>query len=211
MVRFLSPILLLIASVAGFLLFTKPIYDKTLELKENIKSYDEALNNSKALETVRDKLTEKYNSIELDNISKLEKMVPDNVDNIRLILEIEKLATPYGMILRDVKYDTLNTPNANTDGSDKKNVPVTDSENITKKVASSTNKNYGIWNLEFTTSGSYSNFLNFVKDLENNLRIVDISSISFTSDNHSNVGGTNLQLTDTYKYGFKIKTYWLKN
>lgn len=68
-------------------------------------SYNEALNNSKALEAERDKLTQKYNSFDPENLSKLQKLLPDNVDNIRLILEIEKIASPYGMVLKNVKYD----------------------------------------------------------------------------------------------------------
>jgi hypothetical protein len=51
-------------------------------------------------------LTQKYSTIDPVNLDKLTKLLPDNVDNIRLILEIEKIASPYGMILKDVKYET---------------------------------------------------------------------------------------------------------
>ena len=56
--------------------------------------------------------------------------------------------------------------------------------------------------------GSYGNFLNFLHDLETNLRIVDISAITFSSDTFSGSGSTS---PDSYKYNFAIKTYWLKN
>jgi hypothetical protein len=51
-----------------------------------------------------------------------------------------------------------------------------------------------------------------LKDLENNLRIVDISNITFSSDTSG--GGVAVgkpKSKDSYTYGFTIKTYWLKN
>jgi hypothetical protein len=78
-------------------------------------------------------------------------------------------------------------------------------------------KDYGVWDLEFSTTGTYNNFLNFTKDLESNLRIVDISSIQFSSASSSDIN-TKINLpanspssSEVYRYGFKIKTYWLKN
>ena len=56
-------------------------------------SYNEALNNSKALEDKRDTLTAKYNTIDPNDLIKLQKLLPDNVDNIRLILEIGQIAS----------------------------------------------------------------------------------------------------------------------
>ena len=52
-------------------------------------------------------------------------------------------------------------------------------------------------------------FINFIKDLESNLRIVDISSIQFSSS--ASGVGLNPLLPEAYKYDIKIKTYWLKN
>ncbi len=196
MFKYILPTILIGVAVAGFFIWTDPIYKDISLKREKISSYNEALDNSKALEAERDKLTQKYNSFDVESLSKLQKLLPDNVDNIRLILEVEKIATPYGMALKNVKYDTdstagvVPTQSGNTGG-----------ENIAQK-------NYGIWNLEFSTQGTYSNFINFVKDLENNLRIVDISSVQFSSDTTQ---GLNSSLAESYRYDFKIKTYWLKN
>ena len=184
-------------------MYTKPILSDISNIKNEVTSYNEALDNAKALENERDKLTKKYNAIDTDNLTKLEKLLPDNVDNIRLILEIEKLASPYAMILKDVKYDSTL---ANKQDS---SAPAgTLSQAPTQAVAE--NKEYGDWILEFSTEGTYTNFINFTKDIESNLRIVDISSVVFSSD----TGGVVLnkpQMNDSYKYTFKIKTYWLKN
>ena len=198
MFKFAVPTILIGLAIAGFFLFTNPLYGDITKLRDQSVSFNEALDNSKSLEAERDKLTEKYNSIDPNNLAKLQKLLPDSVDNIRLILEVEGVASPYGMVLKDVKYDTT-TPTATT---------------TTGSAAAKTNStDYGTWNLEFSTKGTYSNFLNFLEDLEKNLRIVDISSIDFSSDNGAlNAASSTSSSTssDTYTYSFKIKTYWLK-
>jgi hypothetical protein len=194
MFKFILPIILIGAAIAGFFILTNPLYKNIILEREQVASYDEALNNSKALEAERDKLTQKYNSFDPENLIKLQKLLPDNVDNIRLILEIEKIASPYGMVLKDVKYDAT-----------KKDAT---SQAIAQKTENSSRKDYDVWSLEFSTQGTYNNFVNLIKDLENNLRIVDISSIQFSSNASM---GLNPSLSEAYKYNFKIKTYWLKN
>src|SRR5258708_7571843 len=104
MTRFIMPIVLIGIAITVFFVFTNPIYSNTSGLKTQIASYSDALANSKALQSQRDALTAKYNAINPDDLAKLQKLLPDNVDNIRLILEIEQIASPYGMALTNVKY-----------------------------------------------------------------------------------------------------------
>lgn len=204
MIRFIMPIILIGISITVFFMFADPIYTDIKELRAQEASYNEALSNSKALENERDKLTAKKNSIDPGNLIKIQKLLPENIDNIRLILEIEQIALPYGMVLKDIKYSASDTvksvasgeASAIQGGAAEQNLP----------------RNYGVWDLSFSTKGTYNNFLNFTRDLETNLRIVDISSIAFSSDTASGSPGASSSLSlESYKYDFKIKTYWLKN
>ncbi len=202
MMRFIMPIILIGIGVAVLFVFSDPLYNDVLQLRAQVGSYDEALNNSKALENERDKLTAKYNSINPENLTKLQKFLPENINNIRLILEIEQIAAPYAMSLKDIKYNTTtNTTNPTVLGFNQGGAV----------AAKNSPKDYGIWDLEFSTSGAYNNFLNFTKDLESNLRVVDISSIEFSSNVGTLPNPALNAPTDIYKYNFKIKTYWLKN
>ena len=195
MTRLLTPIILIGIAVTGFFMFANPFYAEINTLRAQVKSYNEALDNSKALENERDKLVKKYNSLAPEDLAKFEKLLPDHVDNIRLILEIEKIALPHGMVLKDVKYDAESAKEGN------------DSANPGQiaGIAREENNDFGTWNLEFSTTGTYSNFIKFIGDIEKNLRIVDIVSIDFSA------GSGNLSSSETYTYNFKIKTYWLKN
>ena len=199
MFKFVVPVILIAISIFGFLVFAKPLYNDISVLREQATSYNEALSNSKALENERDKLTKKYNTISSENLEKIKKLLPENVDNIRLILEIEKIALPYGMVLRDVRYDTFRKTTETEGGGAVIGGDETDQLS---------RKNYGTWSLEFSTQGTYDKFISFIKDLEKNLRIVDISSITFSSNL---TPGLNPSLRESYQYSFKINTYWLKN
>lgn len=225
MTRFIIPTILVGISIAVFFVFGKPIYDSSdltspgiVALQAKLASYNEALDNSKSLEIERDKLTAKKNAIDPNNLAKLSKLLPENIDNIRLILEIEKIALPYGMVLKDVQYSNVPATSSAVSGTAKGIIPplsATPAPNPAPAVqksgtAQASNKDYGIWDLSFSTTGTYNNFLNFTRDLENNLRIVDISSIKFSSSAGSSSSFSST-LPESYKYDFKIKTYWLKN
>ncbi len=194
MVKYVLPAILIGISLAMFFGFTNPILGDISNLKTLSSSYNQALSNSKELEMERDKLTAKYNTIDPQNIEKLGKLMPDSVDNIRLILEIEKIAAPYGMTIKDVQY----------------NSPEQNSASVSQRAGGGgvTSGLYGTWNLQFSTQGSYDNFVSFLKDLEDNLRIVDVSSISFTSED---IPGLNPNLPRVYKFDIALSTYWLKN
>ena len=187
------PIILLLVSVGTFILYINPAYQDLGTLRTQKAEYDEALNNSKILQSIRGTLSEKYKNFSTTDLTKLEKLLPDNVDNIKLILEIQRIASTYGMTLQNVKFDTDTAK------------PATSSQAgfVTSGAAqSASKKDFGTFDLQFSTQGQYNNFVSFLSDLEKSLRIVDVKSVSFTST--STTGG------DTYKYDFKITTYWFK-
>ena len=210
------PAILIGIAITVFFMFANPIYSEIGGLRAQVASYDEALSNSKALKNEIDKLTAKYNAIDRDDLIKLQKLLPDNIDNIRLILEIEQIALPYGMALKDVKYNATNDPAKGAGaggGAGTEGAPAVLQGGGT---AIAGGKDYGAWDLSFSTTGTYDNFLRFTRALESNLRIVDISSIQFSSGTENNgsssaSSGSPSSAREAYKYDFKIKTYWLKN
>jgi Tfp pilus assembly protein PilO len=199
--RYITPIFLIGIAVAFFFMVTNPLYNSISASKDVSASYSQALDTSKELQNERDQLTAQYNNIDPVNLTKLQTLLPDNVNSIRLILEIGQIASPYGMSISNVKYDAA--------------APSSTADTATVVQAGSTgdtqSNDYGTFDLEFSTSGTYDNFMNFTRDLESNLRIIDISSVSFSSD--TAVGGANGKTTspEIYNYDFKVKTYWLKN
>lgn len=171
------PIGLLVASIALFMTFIDPMYQDVQTLKAEVQNYDDALTKSKELLTIRDTLLDRYNSFSTDDLKRLEFLLPDTVDNIRLVLDIDGVASRHGIVIKDLKL-------AATSQSDQSLGPVsTDIKTV---------------DLSFTVAAEYDTFLTFIRDLQDSLRIVDITQINF--------GGVEKGFTN---YSITIRTYWL--
>ncbi len=212
--RWLLPIILIGVGIGGFFIITQPIFDETQALQAEAAVYEVALQNSANLVKERDRLTTKYNSFSKDDVMKLEKMLPDSVDNIQLILEIQEEAAKRGIIVKNVEFEP--------DQFLEQNAVVTDAavgtsgttttaarERATTRRATDAdaNKEYEAFELEFSVEGSYDDFVSFMKLMERSLRLIDINSIAFTP-------GTSEKdkvYSDNYKYLFRINTYRLKD
>ncbi|MEI6316185.1 MAG: type 4a pilus biogenesis protein PilO [bacterium] len=180
--KLLLPIILIAISIGNFLLFVHPHYQQIGDYKAKIAEYDDALSNEAKLEQDRDALSNTYHSFPLDAEMRLEKMLPTNADNIRLIIDIQKIAVANGMNVVSTQFDSTKTTGV-----------------VQVAGARGPQKDYGIFDLEFSVTGTYQNFVNFLKAMESSLRINDIQSINFSSDKK-----------DNYSFDIKIKTYWLK-
>lgn len=197
-------------------MITQPIYDETQALQAEAAVYEEALDNSANLVKERDRLTTKYNSFSPDDIDKLEKMLPNSVDNIQLILEIQEEASKRGIIVKNVEFEPEQfleqeaaavVADANVGTSGTTTTAVRDRTSTRRATDEDDNKEYEAFELEFSVEGSYDDFVSFMKLMERSLRLIDINSIAFTP-------GTSEKdkvYSDNYKYLFRINTYRLRD
>lgn len=214
--RWLLPIIFIGVGIGGFLMITQPIYDETQALQAEAAVYEEALDNSANLVKERDRLTTKYNSFSPDDIDKLEKMLPNSVDNIQLILEIQEEASKRGIIVKNVEFEPEQfleqeaaavVADANVGTSGTTTTAVRDRTSTRRATDEDDNKEYEAFELEFSVEGSYDDFVSFMKLMERSLRLIDINSIAFTP-------GTSEKdkvYSDNYKYLFRINTYRLRD
>lgn len=195
------PILIIIVSVVLFFLITNPIYKDTQFLKTNVTTYNKALNNSTKLQKEKDSLLEKYRNISTKDKKRLMSFLPDSVNNIKFVLEIEQIANLHGMPLKNIKFEKNNKQ----DGTDNK----ISMGNMVISKNNLNNKPYGVFSVQFTTEGKYSSFLAFLQDLERNLRLMDIKSISFSVPDLG-MNKPNSINPNIYSYQLTVNTYWLK-
>ncbi len=184
MLRLLTPLVLVCIAAATFFVYTDPHYQNIKTLRAEEREYDDALTKSRDLKEQRNKLISKVNLLSPDDTRKLERLLPNTVDNIRLIIDIDNIAGRYGQHIRAVAVN--NPSDARNSASD-------------LAVGASIDK-VGSVELSFTTSAKYEDFLRFLQDLERSVRIVDVQSIGFTT---SATG-------DNATYAVQIKTYWLR-
>ncbi|MEK7613178.1 MAG: type 4a pilus biogenesis protein PilO [Patescibacteria group bacterium] len=179
--RFVIPAVLIGAAIGLFVLWTNPTYQGSKELQKQVSSYDEALNKAQELRKIRDELLGRRNTFATEDMQKLQRMLPDNVDNIRLIIEINNIAARHGLSLQNVELGELS-----------------DSREARAAFAvGSSGDPVGSVDISFAVSTTYEVFLSFLADLERSLRIVDVQTIGFSAG------------AKVPQFSLSIRTYWL--
>lgn len=176
-------------------------YDGIKTIDKQKLSYTAALNNAKNLEARRNELTQKYNSISAEDINKLESLLPNNVDNIKLVLELETLAQKYDLLIENPKLETKSESNTGNGAT----APNSRNPNDPSVLP------YGTFKLDFTVRANYQNLKYFITDIEKNLRLIEIVGIELKVP--ENVDKTKIKKYPPGTYDVNIKTviYYLKN
>lgn len=181
----LTPIIFIIVSIAIFFTVTDPIYKEVKTLQVKYAQYQDVLDKSKELLDKRKNLQDKYNGFAEEDVNRLKKLLPDTVDNVRLIIDIDEIAKRYGLTIKNVRLDDSKVSKAGV-------------KDATATITAGDSK-YGTIPMGFSVSSDYKTFLSFLEDLEGSLRIVDVTNISLKP-------GAN----EVYSFDVSLKTYWLK-
>lgn len=152
--------MLLLASLGLFFFFVIPQYEAVRIKQEQIKILNDALNNSRKVQAARDTLLSTYNNIGVADIERLKKILPDHVDNVRLILEVDRIASRNNMVLQNVSTREDVRGDSGALGPD--------------------DSLFGKLRLNFSLAGRYESLISFLAEVEQSLRVVDIVALSFT-------------------------------
>ncbi len=183
----ITPLILIVLAVGIYFTYTSKKLDEMKTIKQVNVSYEQAIANSEKLIKVREDVLKQYNNISPENRMRLDKMLPNNVDNVRLIIDTNGIATRHGLSLKNIKTSATNINDPSK-------------ANATQKQNSvSVPNSYDTVSVSFNLTASYQTFLEFIRDLQASLRIFDISKITLTANDSGN-----------YDYGVEFKTYWLK-
>lgn len=190
-------ITLIAVSVWLFFGYINPTYRKVtassvlteksiVELKEDKIRYEDARDKVREIELVRTGLLQKYNSISTADRDKLLKLLPDHIDSVRLIIDINNIAAKHDMTLKNITLIESDGGGART------------REDNTLFLGSPSAL-YSPVELKFSVSGSYDTLRAFLRDIERSLRLIDVRAFTFAAGAES-----------VYDYQVTIHTYRLK-
>jgi len=175
--------LLILTAIILFFVFTKPQYETSLAaLREENSVREKAVQDSEALKRQLSKLQAEQSEIDPRDDERLRKILPDSVDPVYLIIEINSIANRYGMSVKSPKFTSKDIGRGG------------------HGLQSLDTKPQGTFAFEFVVEGSYFNFVPFLKDLERNLRLLDITQVDFDV----------AEKGDTFVFRVLLNTYWLK-
>ena len=182
-------LILFAASIWGFLGYIEPRYREVLDLKQEKAKYEEALDNAREVDIIRNKLMADYRGVADSDLERISKMIPDGVDNVRLVIDIDGIAKRHGMFLSGIKVE---------EGKNEKSSLPPGETQVPNSFG------YNNLFLSFSVSGQYDNIKGFVKDLDRSLRAVDIETIAISSKKEEEKIGSDLSAS------IRLVTYWLK-
>lgn len=177
-----TALILIVIALGTYFTVTKSVIDDAKAIKDTNDQYATAIKKSDQLIKDRDEVMRRYNSISQEDRDRLDKIIPSGVDNIRLMIDMNALAVKDGVALKSITASAIST-DVNADSSQNTN---------TGPALSKIKLSMGV-------SASYKQIIGFLKDIESNLRIMDVSKMSVS-------GGEN----GVYNLGLDVITYWLK-
>ena len=189
--RIIFSIVRIVAGALIIIFLVLPIKAEVDSLKFKKSELGNTEAQAKQYATLGQDVVGRFQSIDPAQVERLKKMVPDTVDNIRFINDVNGIAKKTGMKLKKVDYNAQDLK-----GADIKN---------SEKIATNSSSLYGSYTVSFAVSGTYKQFVEFLSSLENSLRLVDITDVTFTS-----VGQTEGK-AEMYDFSIKAQSYWLKN
>lgn len=195
MTKLIISILAFAVAAALFVGYTRPTYDKVEAVKKDIQEFDQALEKSRELQELKRGLLSRYNTFNERDLARLAKLLPDHVDNVRLVLDLDNLASRYGMAVQNVLI-------SNSAEEDPQAVTVLGS-------LGAQGEKFDSLTMQFATVGTYPNFVRFLEDLESSLRIVDL--VALTIEEATIASEEEIEFEEPlYEYNLAIRTYWLK-
>jgi hypothetical protein len=183
MIEKILPIGALLIAVAIFFGYINPTYNNSIvKLQEQIGRYDSALVQANKFTQRETELRNQREAISPENLARLEAYLPDNVNNVQLILDLDALANRSGMKLTGF---TITDPSADRKGAA-----------LDTPLHSATAIDY--IDISVPATGTYTSFRTFLASAEHSLRPLDITNLSVTDSD-----------TGVYTYTFTFRIYWL--
>lgn len=174
-------LILILLAIGLFYTFSLPVRREVAVLQAKANEYESLLGNVSHMIETRNSLLSSYQAIPRLQIERLSKMLPDNVDAVRLALDLDTIAARYGIAIKEVKVNTQPDQNA------------------TLAVLPDYQSAYQTATVAFSFVSNYANFIKLMGDVERNLRIMDVKSINFKSED-----------SGIYEHTVILETYWLK-
>ncbi len=185
MTRFL-PIVGILIALGLFVGYIHPTYTGDVAAaRAQVKSYDNALAAARAFAEKEGELLSEKSALPEEQLARLQTFLPDGVDNVQLILDLDALATRSGLKLSnfDVAAPDLNQESELTGNR----LPL-----VSEKPAESLT-------LSVSATGTYGAFRAFLDGAEHSLRLLDLIGLEIRDS-----------ATGVYTYSMVFRIYWLQ-
>lgn len=174
MIKNIIIIILILGFVAVVVFLDVPGVQSVLNLKKDINTQKETFIETQELASKIENLT-KSSRENKESVEKTNYILPDSEDIPNLIVQLEALAFEQGLILEKIEFTPIKQESGNIE-------------------------NYQTLSVNMRLIGSYPALKSFLKAVEENMRLMDISSVNFSTPSEES-----LQI---FEFDLSLNTYY---
>ncbi|MEK7641887.1 MAG: hypothetical protein AAB365_02740 [Patescibacteria group bacterium] len=193
--RNVTATILVVLAIGIYMTFTRAKLAEVTAVRKVNDQYLSAIDNADKLVKKRDAVLKEYSALSEDDRERLDKMIPNTVDNIRLIIDLNSVALRHGFSLRNIKAV------ASTASRQQSSIPPQQNSLQGGSTASASipTPTLDTVAVSFSVSAPYQQFIDLLHDLEANLRIMDVSHLTVSAGQNG-----------VYDFNVELRTYWLR-
>jgi hypothetical protein len=186
---FVILVLIFSSGIIGFS-YLDPAWKEFQSLRQNSESLANISAELDGLTENRDELVSSINTVSKENLERINQALPEGQHAAEFLVLLETLSKKHNMVLRRVDLaGAEEAQNTETRGLPKPGVGI---------VKSSPTGSVEDFPFALDLGGTYESFKALLIDLEHNLRIIDVISVSFVSPGKP----------DQFSFSVKGKTYY---
>lgn len=181
------PIFALFAAVGIFFAYVNPTWSGPIASAKNAIALDnQALAAAKEYTAQQNTLVSARSAIDPTNLAQLAVFLPDSVDNVGLILDLNALAARSGLSLANIDVVTSDASSGSTSA-------------LPNALGAVQLSPVGSIDLSLSAVGTFAAFQSFLEGIERSTRLLDVQDIV--------VKGSD---TGVYTYQMTVRLYWLR-
>jgi len=178
------PTLALLVAVGIFFAYVNPTWNGSIaDIKAKIALDDQALSAAREYAAQQNVLIAARDAVDPTSLEQLSTFLPDSVDNVGLILDLNALAARSGLSLANIDVVTNDAPSAK----------------VLPGASSAARSPVGSVNLSLSAVGTFSSLQTFLNGIEKSARLLDIQDVVIKGSD-----------TGVYTYQMTLRLYWLR-
>ncbi|MEX0672478.1 MAG: type 4a pilus biogenesis protein PilO [Candidatus Paceibacterota bacterium] len=172
---------LVVALIAAYV-YVWPAYQEVEATQAELDEHDLALEKIGEFKSLRDTYLAQYNDLPEEQVQRMETLLPNVADRLRLVMNIDAFATEFGVEITGIE---VAEPEDRSGRSDEQQ----------------NNDPYETIEVSFAFEDNYNSLIAFLEGLESRLRLLDVTSIKVD---------TNTDGPTSYSYSVTLRTYALQ-
>ncbi len=193
MFKALTPIIGILVAVGLFFTYVQPTFEEVKLIQNETAQYAQAVERASELQRRISELRSQQNAIPLGDLERLEAFLPNRIDEVSLLIDIDALADEHNLVLGDIKVASDDGKESSGDLAGRSNAAALPPADATDPAADPTLdplagtsgsgelvSQYSTLDISFSVTGTYNNFRAFLLEVERSLVLMEVVSIEFT-------------------------------